>query len=332
MSSALGELAMYPILKAVLAAATLLLTVQAAMAQDFPVTIPHAYGQTTIPAKPQRIVTWGWAAQDAVIALGEVPVGIPHFSYGGDENGALSWTKDAVAALGAQFPTILPAGSEPPIEAIAALQPDVIIAVYSGLTEEQYEVLSGIAPVVAFPQTVWDTSWQQTITITGQAMGKTAEAEALVADLEQFIVDETARYPALANTTFAAIAEWNGEINVYGNLDSRVKFLVDAGLTSAPSVADLANGQDLYFILSFENLDRLTSDVLVTYFETPEAAAAFLSNSVVALSPQVASGNVASIVGAELINSISPPSALSLKWGYPQYIKLIADAFEANQN
>jgi len=303
--------------------------VVAVQAQSFPVTVQHAYGESVIPEKPQRIVTWGWSTQDAVIALGEVPVGIPHFSYGGDENGALRWTKEAVAALGAEFPTILPAGGEPPVEAIAALQPDLILAVYSGLTQEQYDVLSGIAPVVAFPETVWDTSWQDTITITGEAIGKKAEAEALVDELEQFIADETAKYPQLKGTSFAAIAEWNGEINVYGDLDSRVQFLVNAGLTSAPSVAELAQGEDLYFMLSFENLDRLTSDVLVTYFETPETDAAFFGNSVIALAPQVAKGAVARVVGAELINSVSPPSALSLKWGYPQYIKLIADAATA---
>jgi len=304
-----------------------------ACAQSFPVTIKHAYGETTVPAKPLRIVTWGWSAQDAVIALGEVPVGIPFFGYGGDQNGALRWTRDAVAALGAEFPSILPdTGREPPVEAIAALQPDLILAVYSGISEEQYKVLSGIAPVVAFPQTPWDTSWQDTIAITGEAIGKKAEAQLLVVELEQFIKDETARYPELAGATFAAIAEWNGEINVYGNLDSRVRFLVDAGLVSAPSVAELAKGQDLFFTLSFENLDQLTGDVLVSYFETAETDAAFFDSSVIALAPQVAKGAVARVVGAELINSVSPPSALSLKWGYPQYIKLIADAVRAAKN
>lgn len=311
----------------------LLLLTSPALAQTFPLTIAHAYGETTIPAKPQRIVTWGWAAQDAVIALGEVPVGVPFFGYGGDSTGALRWTREAVAALGAEFPTILPdSGREPPVEAIAALKPDLILAVYSGITDEQYKLLSGIAPVVAFPETPWDTSWQDTITITGKAMGKPSEAEALVAELEQFIADETAKYPELAGATFAAIAEWNGQVNVYGNLDSRVRFLVDAGLASAPSVTELANGQDLYFMLSLETLDQLTADVLVSYFETPETDAAFFGNSVIALAPQVASGAVARVVGAELINSVSPPSALSLKWGYPQYIKLFADAVRAGRN
>lgn len=304
----------------------------AAQAQSFPVTIAHAYGETTIPAKPQRIVTWGWAAQDAVIALGEVPVGIPHFSYGGDEQGALAWTKEAVAALGEDFPAILPEGFDAPVEAIAALQPDLIVAVYSGLTEEEYAVLSGIAPVVAFPETAWSTPWQQTIIITGEAMGKKPEAEALVAELEQFIADETAKYPEVAGASFAAIAEYNGEVAVYADLDSRVKFLVDAGLVSAPSVSELAQGESFYFSLSFETFEQLTADVLVAYFETPEADAAFFANPVVALHPQVQQGAVAHVIGAELINAISPPSALSLKWGYPQYIRLIADAVRAGQN
>ena len=303
----------------------------AAQAQSFPVTIAHAYGETTIPAKPQRIVTWGWAAQDAVIALGEVPVGIPHFSYGGDENGALAWTKEAVAALGADFPAILPQGFDAPVEAIAALQPDLIIAVYSGLTEEEYGVLSGIAPVVAYPETAWSTPWQQTITMTGEAMGKKAEAEALVTELEQFIADETAKYPEVAGASFAAIAEYNGEVAVYADLDSRVKFLVDAGLVSAPSVGELAQGESFYFSLSFETFEQLTADVLVSYFETPEADGAFYANPVIALHPQVQQGAVAHVIGAELINAISPPSALSLKWGYPQYIKSIADALRAGR-
>ena len=310
-------------------AAALLVGLPASLAQDFPVSIAHAYGETVIPSKPQRIVTWGWAAQDAVLALGEVPVGIPHFAYGGDENGALSWDRAAVAALGGEFPTILPAGNDAPVEAIAALQPDLVVAVYSGLTEEEYAVLSQIAPVVAFPEAPWSTPWQQTIEITGTAMGKPAEARALIAELEQFIVDETAKYPQVAGTTFAGIAEYNGAVAVYAGLDSRMRFLEDAGLVLAPSVTELANGESFFYSLSYENFEELESDILISYFETVETEAAFFANPLVQLQPQVKAGAVARVVGAELINSISPPSALSLKWGYPQYIKLIAEAATA---
>lgn len=316
--------------RALLAAATLAFA-SAAQAQDFPVTIAHAFGETTIAAEPQRIVTWGWASQDAVLALGEIPVGIPHFAYGGDENGALGWDKDAVAALGGEFPAILPAGNDAPVEAIAALRPDLIIAVYSGLTEDEYAVLSGIAPVVAYPSVPWSTPWQEVITTTGQATGKAEEAVSLVAELEQFMADETAKYPEVRGTTFAGIAEYNGEVAVYAGLDPRMSFLEELGMVLAPSVTELAQGESFFYSLSFETFEELTSDILISYFETPETDAAFFANSLVALQPQVQAGAVAHVVGAELINSVSPPTALSIRWGFPQYIKLIAEAARAGK-
>src|SRR5262245_17060518 len=45
-------------------------------ADAFPVTIEHKYGKAEIPAAPQRVVTVGFSDQDALLALGVVPVGI----------------------------------------------------------------------------------------------------------------------------------------------------------------------------------------------------------------------------------------------------------------
>ena len=42
----------------------------------FPVTVEHAFGTTTVPAPPQRIVTVGYTEQDMVLALGQTPVGV----------------------------------------------------------------------------------------------------------------------------------------------------------------------------------------------------------------------------------------------------------------
>ena len=317
---------MTPILKPLFATLALLAATGAALAQDFPVTIDHAFGSTTIEAKPSRIVTWGWASQDAVLALGEVPVGIPFFAYGGDVNGALGWDKDAVTALGGTFPTILPEGNDVPVEAIAALQPDLIVAAYSGLTADEYAVLSGLAPVIAYPDIAWSTAWQDVITITGKAIGHADEATALVADLEQFMQDETAKYPEVQGVSFAGIADYNGQVAVYAGLDPRMSFLEDLGMVLAPSVTELAQGESFFYSLSYETFEQLQSDILISYFETPETDAAFFANSIVALQPQVAKNAVAHIVGADFINAISPPTALSIRWGFPQYIKLIAQA------
>lgn len=303
-----------------------------AAAQSFPVTIRHVFGETVIEKTPERIVTWGWAAQDAVLALGVVPVAIPFYAYGGDENGMVAWTREEIEKLGGPMPFILDNSSgQAPIEQIAAQKPDLIVAVYSGLTQDEYTKLSQIAPVVAYPGAPWGTTWQDTIRITGEAMGRKAEAEQLVADSETFIADTVARYPQIAGTSFAGISEYNGEVAIYAALDPRMQFLVDAGMVLAPSVNenDPEKGKGFYFSLSFELFDKLQSDILITYFEHQEEADRFFAQPTVAASEQVKAGAVASLVGAQYINSVSPPSALSLRWGLEHYVELIAEAAEA---
>ncbi|MDP1069349.1 ABC transporter substrate-binding protein, partial [Klebsiella pneumoniae] len=61
-------------------------------------------------------------------------------------------------------------------EAIADAQPDVILGAYSGMTQEQYETLSKIAPVVAYPDIAWGTTWQQMTLTDAQALGRESQA------------------------------------------------------------------------------------------------------------------------------------------------------------
>lgn len=302
-----------------------------AFAQDaFPVTIPHVYGETVIPAKPKRVVVWGTNSQDAVLQLGLMPVGIPFFSYGGGDNGILPWDEEAIAKIGGEPPVILDNSGEVPIEQIAALQPDLILAHFSGITQEEYDLLSNIAPVVAYPKEAWGTSWQDVILIAGQALGKSAEAQQIVADSEQLIKDEAAKYPVLAGKTFAAVSDYNGQVAVYAALDARVKYVEDFGMVLAPGVneQDPAKGQGFYYGLSYENFDTLNPDVLITYFETDQQQADFISKPGVADSAVVAKGAVAPIIGQEFVYSVSPPTGLSLQWGLSRYLDLLAKAAE----
>ncbi|CAD5990788.1 ABC transporter substrate-binding protein [Agreia sp. COWG] len=149
------------------------------------VTIDHAFGETTVPANPKNVVTLGWGSTDAAIALGVIPVAIPFDSYAGDKNGVLPWVSDAIDKAGATMPTILPdSPDEPPYEAIAAADPDVILAVYSGITEEQYKKLSEIAPTVAYPDQAWSTPWRDVVTTVGTALGKSDQAKTVLADID----------------------------------------------------------------------------------------------------------------------------------------------------
>lgn len=302
-----------------------------AVAQDaFPVTIQHVYGETVIPAQPKRVVVWGTNSQDAVLQLGVMPVGIPFFSYGGGDNGILPWDEEAIAKIGGEPPVILPNGGELPIEQIAALEPDLILAHFSGITQEEYDTLSQIAPVVAYPKEAWGTSWQDVILIAGQALGKSTEAQQIVADSEQRIKDEAAKYPVLAGKTFAGVSDYNGQVAVYAALDARVKYVEDFGMVLAPGVneQDPAKGQGFYYGLSYETFDTLNPDVLITYFENDQQQADFISKPGVADSAVVSKGAVAPIIGQEFVYSVSPPTGLSLQWGLSRYLDLLAKAAE----
>jgi iron complex transport system substrate-binding protein len=300
------------------------------VAAAFPVTIEHAFGETVIEAAPERVVAWGWGSADAAIALGVTPVAIPFQSYGGDEHGVLPWIRAALGERGAEVPNVLPDAQEPPFEAIAKERPDLILAVYSGITDSDYELLSAIAPTVAYPDQPWATPWQETIRMVGSALGLGAAADDLLADIDEQVATAGAAHDELAGKTVAMVWDTGDTFYVYEPADARVAFTLDLGLESASSVNALSTGEStFYFTLSKERLGELTSDILVSYADTPEASAAFLDSAPAQLMEQVRRGAVAEVVGAELIAAVSPPTALSLMWGLDEYVDVLAAAARA---
>ncbi len=298
-------------------------------ADTFPVTIEHALGTTTVEAKPERVVTWGWSTQDVVIELGVTPVGMPFFNYGGGEDGILPWTEAAIAERGIETPTVLPDTPEPPIEAIAALQPDVIIAPYSGITQEEYDLLSNIAPVVPYPETAWLIRWQDVVKLTGQALGLSAEADALIAETEAFLKEEAAAYPELQGTMFANVVNRNdGQVAVRMEGDPRVQLFADIGMVPAAQAPDgsvLPNG--ISYTLSYENFDKIPADMLVSFFNDAASAQDFFSMDLITLSPLVKKGAYTRFEGEELTMAVSGAvTPLSLRWGFPEVIKGVGEA------
>ncbi len=299
-------------------------------AEAFPVTLEHAFGSTTISTAPTRVVTWGWGSTDAAIALGVVPIAMPKQSYGGDKDGVLPWIRERLDADGAPLPTILPDEQTAPAEAVAAARPDLILAPYSGITRTEYDTLSKIAPVVAYPETPWATPWRDTIRIVGTALGRAEQAERLLADIDATVEAKAAEHPEFAGTTIAVVFPTAQNFYVYKPADPRVGFTNDLGLVNAPSVQALANGdQTFFYTLSTERLDELSSDVLLSYADSQAAQDTFLGSAAARLMPQVKKGAVASIVGTSLVSSVSPPTALSLTWGIDDLVSELAKAADA---
>ncbi|MDN4172771.1 iron-siderophore ABC transporter substrate-binding protein [Nocardioides sp. SOB77] len=295
-----------------------------------PVTIEHAFGSTEIEEEPERIATWGWGSGDAALALGVVPVAMPEYSYGADENGRMPWQTEAIEELGGEEPTLLSETAEPPIEEIAAATPDLILANYSGITEADYEKLSKIAPTVAYPDQPWATPWREVITTVGDALGRSAEAEQVLEDIDAEVAAAAEEHPEFEGKTIAAVAVDPSAFYVYRGADPRVEFLEDLGFTLAPSVDELDTEETtFYYTLSTEEVDKLTSDVLVSYSPTEEAAAEVDEGPAAKAMQQFQDDTVARVVGESLVSSVSPPTALSLTWGLEDFVAALVPAVEA---
>lgn len=301
-----------------------------AVAQDFPVTIEHAYGETVIESQPERVVTWGWVAHDVVLDLGIVPVGLPRVSYGGDEEGVSPWTREALDRLGVDLPPILgEAGGEVSLETILSLDPDIILAPYSGLTEDEYEALSRIAPVVPFRTAPWQGTWQESVEVIGKALGRVQAAETLAAETEALIASAATDHPELAGkTVLNFVNRDDGTISVRNGFDPRTQLLVEAGLVSAAD--DDAGSTGYNYLVSHENFGDLDADILVAFLNTPQASEAFFALPYIASTPQVQQGRIA-VIDSEALTmavggSISP---LSLRWGWSQLVERLAEAASA---
>ena len=293
-------------------------------------TIEHAFGTTEITARPENVVTLGWGSTEAAIALDVVPVGIEAQTYAADEDGRLPWVAEALAEAGAEPTMISATVGDPAYEEIGELAPDLILANYSGITAEQYALLSEIAPTVAYPDEPWTTPWRDVITTVGTALGRVTEAETLVADLDAQITAEADAHPELEGKSVAAVWDVGGTFWVYKPADSRVDFLLDLGLVGAPAVDELATDEESFvYSLSYEETDRLDSDVLVNYASTDAEAETFFGQSYAQAIPAVRAGAVANITGDELVAAMSPPTALSVTWGLDTYVELISEAAAA---
>ena len=155
---------------------------------EYPITIQHAYGETVIESKPERIATVGWENQDAPLALGIAPVGVSAANYGMvTENNLHPWTDEAFQELGVDAPNVFDDVDGLDFEAISDCDPDVILASYSGLTQEDYDTLSQIAPVIPYKENAWQTTWRDQTIENAEGMGMKAEGEAKVAEVEQLI-------------------------------------------------------------------------------------------------------------------------------------------------
>jgi iron complex transport system substrate-binding protein len=241
-------------------------------ADAFPITIEHKYGSTEIAEVPERIVVVGLLEQDALLALGVAPVATTEW-FGGFDGALWPWAQDAAAEIGVDAAdiTVLDAADGVAVEAVAAAEPDLILGLYSGLTDVEYELLSGIAPTVAQPAEYndWGIPWQELTLTVGRIVGRSADAEALVADVEAGFAAAREAHPEFAGASGAVATPYEG-IFVYGPQDVRGRFLADLGIELPEELATQL-GEEFGGQLSLERVDLLDLDVVI-WLDVPPAS------------------------------------------------------------
>lgn len=302
----------------------------------YPIRIQHAFGETVIEEKPSNIVTIAWGNQDVALALGVVPVGVSQANYGVVEGeNLLPWTAEKFSELGVDSPNVFKDTDGLDYEAISDAKPDVILAAYSGITQEEYDLLSQIAPVVAYPTAAWQTAWRDQILVNSKGMGMETEGKELVASLETLISDKTAEYPKLQGKT-AAFFYFNpsdlGKFYVYLPTDPRAAYLTDLGFEFPESVLKLGEGNNSFTVeLSAENADLLNEiDIMVAY-GNEDLLKALQSDSLLGTVPAIKNGAVALIEDGTPLAASATPSALSIPATIDDYLKILGETADKVQ-
>jgi len=305
----------------------------AAAGDAFPVTIENAFGKTTIAKKPERVATVAWGNQEAALALGVVPVGMPKVTWGDDDgDGVLPWVEDKLTELGAKTPTLFDEAQGIDFEGVADSRPDVILAAYSGLTQADYDKLSKIAPVVAYPEVAWGTTWQDMTITNGTALGLKTQAEDLVSTLTKTLDDEVAKYPEIAGkkAMFSSFDPSNlSQIGFYTLEDPRAKFLKDLGTVPPKTVEEQSKtSKEFWIVNSTEDIERFSDlQVLVTYGDD-STLAAMQADPLLSRIPAVKNGAVVVLPSVnDPLAAAANPTPLSITDPHTaDFVKMLGEA------
>ncbi|WP_315794101.1 iron-siderophore ABC transporter substrate-binding protein [Paenibacillus sp. BIC5C1] len=300
---------------------------------EYPITIKHALGETVIEKKPERVATVQWANHDVVLALGQVPVGFSAANFGvQDDSGLLPWTAKKLEDLGVTDPNVFKDTDGLDFEAISDSNPDVILAAYSGITQEDYDLLSEIAPVVAYPTAPWATTWREQVLLNSEGMGMKAEGEQLIKDTEAMINEKVSAYPQIKDKKVVWVnfsAEDMSKLHIYTPVDSRVSFLNELGLVVPESITSQITDPNSYSLsLSAENAEALNdADILVGYGNA-ELLKALQADPLLGKIPAVKRGSVAFIEADTPLVAAGTPNPLSISYTIDDYLKLIGGAID----
>jgi iron complex transport system substrate-binding protein len=286
----------------------------------FPVTVSTAFGDVEIEEEPVRVVALGWGDAETALALGVQPVGASDWlAFGGE--GVGPWSE----GLYDEAPELIET-SEPSFEAIAALEPDLILDTKSDGTQERYDLLSQIAPTVGAPEGAgaFQTTYEQQLELVGQALGRTDEADELAAEVTEAFEAAATEHPEFEGTEVAVAAFTSEGYTAYVQGDTRVDFMEDLGFVNKPAIQDQAT-DSFYIPVSEEQVSLLDSELTVAFPIYVEAAE-YTSNPLWQALPSVQDGRAVVLEDEVLASAFSIGTAPSIQYALENAVPLFADA------
>jgi iron complex transport system substrate-binding protein len=283
---------------------------------QFPVTVDTMFGQVTVDKAPTRVVALGWSDAETALALGVQPIGASDWlAFGGE--GVGPWA----AGLYQRPPTIL-GTQDLSFEAVAALQPDLILNTRSNNDPKTHETLSKIAPTIAAPKDVipYGTTWRQQTELVSKALGKPEQGQELIKQVEREFKDAG----TFAGKTAVAGAYFSAKYGAYVSGDGRMEFLEELGFTPKPEVEALAKGT-FYVDISTEQLGLLDADLTVL-FPIGADAQALRSDQVLNNIPSAKDGRLVLLDDKKLADAFSSGSTLGTSYAIKNAVPLFAEA------
>ncbi|NEB16864.1 iron-siderophore ABC transporter substrate-binding protein [Streptomyces coelicoflavus] len=237
-----------------------------AAAGAFPVTVEHAFGTTKIDKAPERVVSVGYTDDQTVLAFGIKPVGMvdqyPNpAGQSPDINTQWPWVKDK---WGDTQPEVIMKNGDtgPNYEKIAALRPDLIVAVYSEIDRAAYDKLSKIAPTVGRTKgekEPFSAPWQDNALHIAKALGRAEEGEKMVADIQGKLDAAKQAHPGFADQTAVVLSWYKDSVAPFTSTDVRGRLVTGIGFKYQTEVDEVAGG-DFYTTLSPERVDLVDVD------------------------------------------------------------------------
>ncbi|HGT8790945.1 TPA: iron-siderophore ABC transporter substrate-binding protein, partial [Streptococcus pneumoniae] len=297
------------------------------------IVLDHAFGQTILDKKPERVATIAWGNHDVALALGIVPVGFSKANYGvSADKGVLPWTEEKIKELNGKA-NLFDDLDGLNFEAISNSKPDVILAGYSGITKEDYDTLSKIAPVAAYKSKPWQTLWRDMIKIDSKALGMEKEGDELIKNTEARISKELEKHPEIKGkikgkkVLFTMInAADTSKFWIYTSKDPRANYLTDLGLVFPESLKEFESEDSFAKEISAEEANKINdADVIITYGDD-KTLEALQKDPLLGKINAIKNGAVAVIPDNTPLAASCTPTPLSINYTIEEYLNLLGNA------